>query len=84
VDPVLERLLEDYPPEMRDDPDLHEAIRGCYRYQHDTLVAQVHELIRDSNWATRRLGGALLVKLDRLDRTVASGRDAAIRKYLDS
>lgn len=43
-DPVLDRLLADDPPELRDDPAYRQMVRNSFRYSHESLSCRIEEL----------------------------------------
>lgn len=71
ADAVLDEMLADYPAEHRDDPALHDHLRGTVRYQMATLRARAAEMG----------AGHLVDQMDSLDRDIASRRDEFLRRW---
>lgn len=55
ADPILDRLLADDPPEVRNDPAYREHMKGTIAYQATVLSEQVHRLVEDGIEASPRL-----------------------------
>lgn len=69
-DPILDRILLDFPEDERGDPALHEVIRGTFEYQRLTLVDAARAFGREF---VEQVGGAF--------RRVDERRNEALRRW---